>query len=477
MRRPILRRPIRSTLLAALLAGAALPALAQTPMQPTPMQPAPMQPAPKQPTPEQPAAAAGSWQADAPGVVHRVNPGDLPAPFATPSAQGNAAIVPKPADATLKVPAGFKVEPFAADLKAPRVIRIAPNGDAFVSESFAGRIRVLRAQPGSGKAEVTSVFAEGLALPFGIAFYPPGPNPQWVYVGESTRIVRFPYHAGDLKAGGPPEVVVPKLADAPGGHWTRDIAFSPDGRRMFVSVGSTSNVAEEMPAKTVKAAQAYDRAHGPGAAWGPEADRADVLVFTPEGKDRRIFAAGIRNCSGLGVEPRTGDLWCAVNERDGLGDNLVPDYVTRVREGQFYGWPWWYIGDHEDPRQAGRRPDLRGKVSVPDVLIQSHSAPLGISFYPEAPEGPAAFPQDYRGDAFVALHGSWNRSLRTGYKVVRVHLNHGVPTGAYQDFLTGFVVDAASVWGRPVDTAVAKDGALLVTDDAGGVVWRISPAG
>ena len=455
-----MRRKIPLSLLAALLAGAAVPAFAQAP--------------------QQPPVASGSWQADAPGVVHKITPADLPAPFATPSAQGNAAIVDRPAGAELKVPAGFKVEPFAVDLKGPRTIRIAPNGDALVAESTAGRILLLRAEPGSAKANVTTVFADGLTQPFGIAFYPPGPDPQWVYVAETNRVVRFPYHRGDLKAAGPIEVIVPKLVESPGGHWTRDIAFSPDGKRMFVSVGSGSNVADAMAPKTLAQAKAYDRAHGLGAAWGTEADRADVLVFTPEGRERRIFAAGIRNCSGLGVEPHTGDLWCTTNERDGLGDNLVPDYVTRVREGQFYGWPWWYLGDHEDPRQKGRRPDLRGKIAVPDVLIQSHSAPLGISFYPDEAQGPAAFPQDYRGDAFVALHGSWNRSLRTGYKVVRVHLDHGVPTGDYQDFLVGFVADPASVWGRPVDTAVAKDGALLVTDDrggAGGVIWRISPAG
>lgn len=451
-----MRRPIPSALLAALFVGAALPALAQPP-----------QPATSVP---------GSWEGDAPGDVHKITPAELPAPFTTPAAQASAGIAPRPANATLKVPAGFKVEPFATNLEGPRAIRIAPNGDAFVAESYAGRIVLLRAEPGSGKANVTTVFADGLNRPFGIAFYPPGPNPQWVYVAETNRVVRFPYRNGDLKAGGPLEVIVPELAGSTGGHWTRDVAFSPDGKRMFVSVGSASNVAEEMPAKTVAQAEAYDRVHGLGAAWGPEADRADVLVFTPDGKDRRIYAAGIRNCAGLGVEPHTGDVWCATNERDNLGDNLVPDYVTRVREGHFYGWPWWYTGDHEDPRQKDRRPDLRGKVTIPDVLIQSHSAPLGISFYPDVIQGPAAFPQAYRGDAFVALHGSWNRSLRTGYKVVRVHLDHGVPTNQYEDFLTGFVVDKASVWGRPVDTAVARDGALLVTDDAGGVVWRISPA-
>ena len=177
------------------------------------------------------------------------------------------------------------------------------------------------------------------------------------------------------------------------------------------------------------------------------------------------------------MQAATGALWCATNERDGLGDDLVPDYVTRVADGAFYGWPWWYIGDHEDPRHAGERPDLRGRIAVPDVLIASHSAPLAMTFYPAAPSGPAAFPADYRGDAFVALHGSWNRHQRTGYKVVRIRLDHGAPTGAYEDFLTGFVIDADRVWGRPVGVAVARDGSLLVSEDGNGTIWRIAYTG
>jgi glucose/arabinose dehydrogenase len=259
------------------------------------------------------AAAMGDWRTDAPGVRRKLTPADLPAPFATPSADANAGIAPRPQGAEPKVPAGFAVKVFASDLKAPRVIRTAPNGDIFVAESYAGRITVLR--PGAdGAVAQRSVFAEGLKLPFGIAFYPPGPNPQWVYVGNTDSVVRLPYRNGELKAGGAPEIVVAKLPA--GGHWTRDLAFSPDGRRLFVSVGSASNVAEDMPKKTVAEAEAFDRVHGLGAAWDSEANRADVLVFTPEGKDGRVFAAGIRNCSGLQVQPGTGELWCATNERD-----------------------------------------------------------------------------------------------------------------------------------------------------------------
>jgi glucose/arabinose dehydrogenase len=278
--------------------------------------------------------------------------------------------------------------------------------------------------------------------------------------------VRFPYKNGDLKAGGPPETVVPSLAESGSGHWTRDIVFSPDGRHMFVSVGSGSNDAEGM-SKTPP--DGWVASHPLGAAWGSEAGRADVLEFDPDGHNERIFAAGIRNCVSLALQPKTDDLWCATNERDGLGDNLPPDYLTRVRDGGFYGWPWYYIGDNEDPRHRGERPDLAGKVTVPDVLIQPHSAPLGSAFY----DG-AMFPAEYRGSLFAALHGSWNRHQRTGYKIVRAILKDGVPTGEYEDFVTGFVTDDGSVWGRPVGIAVAKDGALLFSEDGNGTIWRVS---
>jgi glucose/arabinose dehydrogenase len=281
--------------------------------------------------------------------------------------------------------------------------------------------------------------------------------------------VRFPYKNGDLKAGGPPETIVPSLVESGSGHWTRDIVFTPDGKHMFVSVGSGSNDAEGMP-KTPP--EGWVAAHPLGAAWGNEAGRADVLEFDPDGRNGRIFATGIRNCVSLTLAPQTDDLWCATNERDGLGDNLPPDYLTRVREGGFYGWPWYYIGDNQDPRHKGERPDLAGKVTVPDVLIQPHSAPLGSAFY----DG-AMFPAEYRGSLFAALHGSWNRHLRTGYKIVRVLLKDGAPTGEYEDFVTGFVTDDGSVWGRPVGVAVAKDGALLFSEDGNGTIWRVSYSG
>ena len=421
-------------------------------------------------------AALGDWRSDAPGVWRRIDVKDLPAPFATPSARNNSSVVPRPRDATLKVPPGFSVQLFASGLDGARLMRVAPNGDVFLSQGDQGRITVLRIAPGASKPASVSTFAEGLDQPFGIAFYPAA-HPKWVYVANTDSVVRFPYQDGDLKARGPAQTVVAKLTQSQGGHWTRDIQFSPDGRRMYVSVGSASNIAQEMGRKSPADAQAYDEAHAPGAAWGPETNRADVLVFDPEGHGPKIYAAGIRNCVALTLAPSSDQLWCAVNERDGLGDNLVPDYVTRVKAGGFYGWPWRYMGDHEDPRLKGQRPDLAGKVITPDVPIQSHSAPLGLAFYPAGQTGPAAFPTSYDGDAFVALHGSWNRALRTGYKVVRVKLKDGAPTGAYEDFLTGFVVDAQKVWGRPVGVAVARDGALLVSEDGGGTIWRVAPAG
>ena len=420
------------------------------------------------------AAAFGSWRADAPGVRRHISVADLPAPGASSSARNPPHVVERPAGAALRVPPGFRVDRFAEELTNPRIVRVAPNGDVFVAETAAGRVRVLRAAAGATRAERKEVFATGLDGPFGLAFYPPGPEPSWLYVAENDRVLRFPYRAGDLAASGAPQTVVAKLSPASGGHTTRDVAFSRDGRRMFVSVGSASNVAQRLPAKNAGELRAWEAQQGLGAAWGDEARRADVLAFDPEGQGGRIFATGLRNCVGLAVHPATGDVWGATNERDGLGDDLVPDYVTRVREGAFYGWPWYYLGAREDPRHPGARPDLAGRVTVPDVLLQAHSASLGLAFYDPPAALAGAFPAGYRGDGFAALHGSWNRAQRTGYKVIRIRQQGGVPTGDYEDFLTGFVVDEERVWGRPVGVAVAKDGALLVTEDGNGTLWRVA---
>lgn len=385
-----------------------------------------------------------------PGTARKITVPDLPAPYATESANNGPEVVARPEGAWPKAPNGFTVQLYASGLDNPRLIRTAPNGDFFVAESSAGTIRVFRGITADGKPKQVSVFASGLNRPYGIAFYPTGDNPQWLYIGNTNEVLRFPYHNGDLKASGPEQHIV----DLPhgGGHWTRDIRFSSDDKKMFVAVGSASNVDD--PDTT------------PG-----EKNRADILEFNPDGSGMRVYAYGIRNAGGgLAINPKTHELWCSVNERDGLGDNLVPDYITHVQEGGFYGWPWFYMGDHQDPRHKGKRPELRDKVLVPDVLLQPHNASLEMTFY----EG-SQFPAEYNDDIFASEHGSWNRSVRAGYEVIRVPMHHtGRASGDYEDFLTGFVVDNGHVWGRPVGITVAPDGSLLVTDDGSNSIWRVT---
>ena len=275
-----------------------------------------------------------------------------------------------------------------------------------------------------------------------------------------------------------PEVVVPQLySSKASGHFTRDLAFSLDGKRMFVSVGSESNVADTMPKKPLAEAKAWDAARGAtGAAWDNEANRAAVLVFdAAQPGAPKLFATGIRNCVGLTMQPVKGELWCTTNERDMLGDDLVPDYTTRVKQGGFYGWPWYYMGKNEDPRLKGERPDLAGKAIVPDVPFQAHSAAVNLAFY-TATSGASVFPKQYLGEGFAVLHGSWNRAFRTGHKVVRVLMKNGVPTGEYEDFMTGMIADDGNAWGRPVGATVAKDGSLLISDDGANLIYRISYA-
>jgi glucose/arabinose dehydrogenase len=421
----------------------------------------------EQPTVLEGRKAFGSWQLDSPGTVRLIRPQDLPLPGATRSVANAPSIVRKPPNAAPKAPSGFKVELLAEGLSGPRTIRVAPNGDIFVAETGAGRIRVLRAPRDPAQPPVKNIFASGLNRPFGIAFYPTGGSPRWLYVADTDRIVRFPYQSGDLQASGAAQIVVSKLPHGYG-HSTRDIAFTQDNSRMLVSVGSASNDGEGL-GNPEGGLQRWIAEHAPGAAWGEETDRAAVLAFDPEGGSKKLFATGIRNCVGLAIQPATGEPWCSTNERDDLGDDLVPDYVTRVREGAFYGWPWFYIGDHVDPGHVGARADLKDKLTVPDVLIEAHSASMGLTFY----EG-SNFPEEYRGDVFAAEHGSWNRSKRTGYKIIRIRLRNGVPTGEYEDFVTGFVVNDRQVWGRPVGVAVAQDGALLVSEDGNGTIWRVS---
>lgn len=417
------------------------------------------------------------WRHQKPGQRYLIKPEDLPAPYASRLSRNYPFVVTQPDQAELAVPVGFTVSLVARNLNGPRLLQVAPNGDIFITEMRAGRVRVLRLAEGTGAPVADEVFAEGLDRPYGLSFYPAGDNPQWLYLGTPNSVVRFPYRRGDLKATGPREVVVPTISKSRGGHGTRTLAFSLDGRRMFIGVGSSTNAAEELARKSPAEAAAWEAEHGLGVAWGAELHRANILVTDPSGKTPlRVYASGLRNPTGLAVHPQTGDVYATVNERDSLGDDLVPDYLTRVREGGFYGWPWYYVGHYEDPRHAGARPDLAGKVTVPDVLFQAHSAALGVVFY-TATTGGALFPPEYRGDAFVALHGSWNRNSRTGYTVVRVKMQDGRPTGEYEDFLVGFVSSPRQVWGRPVGLAVMPDGALLVTDDENGTLWRVAGPG
>ncbi len=400
-----------------------------------------------------PTAPFTDFRYEKPGTVRKITVSDLPKPFATQSSNNGAEEVARPENAWPVAPAGFKVEMFASGLDNPRLLRTAPNGDIFLAESEPGRIRVFRGMTSDGKPEQSAIFASGLKRPYGIAFYPPGPDPQWIYIGNTNEVIRFPYHNGDLKASGAPQ----HIADLPagGGHWTRAVDFTADGKKLFVAVGSASNV--------------DDPDTHPG-----EKNRADILVCDPANCQLKVYAYGIRNAGGgIAVNPLTGELWCSVNERDALGDNLVPDYITHVQEGGFYGWPWWYMGAHQDPRHEGKHPELKDKAIVPDVLLQPHNASLEFTFY-QADK----FPSEYKGDIFASEHGSWNKSVRVGYEVIRVPLHQtGHATGEYEDFLTGFVLPDGHVWGRPVGITVAPDGSLLVSDDGSNSIWRVSYTG
>jgi glucose/arabinose dehydrogenase len=426
-------------------------------------------------------AAFADYTQQNPGVRRKIAVADLPEPNPRESVDNGPNIVPRPAGAWPIAPAGFKVELYAQGFQEPRLIRAAPNGDLFLADSAAGEVKILRGVAADGHAAQTQTYATGLDHPFGIAFYPLGPNPKYIYIANTTSVVRFPYHNGDLSAAARPEAVIPELPGYAqlrgGGHWTRDIVFSKDGRKLFVSVGSKSN--------------ADDPDTHPA-----EFHRADVLAYTPEGKFIEVWASGLRNCVGEAINPVTGALWCSVNERDALGDNLVPDYITSVPEGGFFGWPWFYMGGHRDPRLplpcangSGPNPnaipsvdrmltsdaakicahvDIHAKVLTPDVLVQPHMASLEMAFY----EG-SQFPAEYRGDAFAAEHGSWNRAHRGGYEVIRIPMRDGKATGAYEDFLTGFITPDGQVWGRPVGVTAGKDGSLFVTDDGSKSVWHV----
>jgi glucose/arabinose dehydrogenase len=398
-------------------------------------------------------AVASDWRADRPGLCRRILAADLPPPG--PSDVSRANVIARQEGAAPALPPGFTATLFYRDPEEPRAIRAAPGGDLFVAESEAGQIRVLRPGP-DGRLARNSVFARGLHLPFGIAFWPQGAAPRYVYVAENDRVVRFAYAPGDMVARGPAETVVASLPQGAGhlpggGHWTRDVAFSADGRTMYVSVGSFSNVAE---------------------GGVDETGRADILAFAPDGSGRRVFASGIRNPVGLAVSPVDGRLWASVNERDELGDRLVPDYVTAVGEGQFFGWPWFYIGAHRDPRHAADAPARHPPVTVPSVLLPAHSASLCAAFAP-----PGVWPAPFAGSLFVAEHGSWNRGEPTGSKIVRVAFDaQGRASDTVEDFATGFTVSNHDVWARPVGITFGSDGALYMAEDANDTVWRIDRA-
>jgi len=381
-----------------------------------------------------------------PGEYRKISAQDLPKPGETPSGRtpgGRGA--QRPGNAMPQAPAGFQVGIFVAEgLTTPRQIRRAPNGDVFVADtSREGGVHIFRGVTADGKPQQISLFAR-FPQAFGINFYPPGPTPQWVYVSSTTTVVRYPYKNGDLKATGAPETLISDLPT--GGHSTRDIVFSKDGKSLFVAVGSGSNNNDDEK----------------------EFHRANILEYTPEGKFVGVYASGIRNPVGLAIDPETGELWTSINERDTYGDNLVPDYVTHVARGGFYGWPWFYIGGNYDPAHQGKHPELKSKVIVPDVLVQPHSASLGMTFY----DG-KMFPREYSGDVFAAEHGSWNHAAGSGHEVIRIPLENGKATGVYEDFLTGFNT-GSNFWGRPVGVATEPDGSLLVTDDGARVIWRVS---
>lgn len=387
---------------------------------------------------------------DAPAKPQRIvyTTKGLPKPFATESVRNPPKVVAAPNGARLEVPAGFNVEVFSeGDYKIPRWVKEGPNGDLFLADWQANTIYLLRDLNKDGKidnAKERLIFTTAVNRPFGMAIQKVGAE-TYFYVGNTDSIVRFKYKIGQDKLEGEPE----KLATVPtGGHSTRDVLFSKDGKKMYVSVGSLSNVNE-----------------------GEPAIRAAINEYNPDGTGHRIFAAGIRNPVGLAWNPANGELWTAVNERDLLGDDLVPEYATSVKDGGFYGWPDSYMGSNPDPRVKAPRKELVDRAIVPDVLIEPHSAALGIVFYTGK-----MFPKEYQGDAFVALHGSWNRKNRTGYKVIRIPFEKGKPEGGYENFLSGWLPSEESpeVWGRPVGVTMIKDGSLLVVDDGGKKIWRVT---
>jgi glucose/arabinose dehydrogenase len=391
------------------------------------------------------AALAGASD-DAIGQRITINAGDLPEPMATPSVSNAPARVPLPADGTLTLPPGFKANIFAEDLDHPRNLMVAPNGDVFLAESSAGRITLLRDTHDTGKADFKATYLEGLSRPFGMAL-----NDNVFYVSDTRAVWRADYNPSDQKGGALKPLTRPGALGGSAGHWTRTLALAPDGKALFIAIGSESNIAEEPePHATIQRLALADNA-------------------------MTTFASGLRNPTGIAFEPGTDELFVVVNERDGLGDELVPDYLTRVEHGQFYGWPYAYIGRHPDPTMAGKRADLIAKTVTPLLLFRTHSAPLSLVF-----STGTKFPERFRNGAFVSHRGSWNAANPRGYKIVFVPFEGDHPAGYYENFATGFRVggdERAEVIGRPAGMAFAKDGSLLIADDTGRRVWRVAYVG
>jgi glucose/arabinose dehydrogenase len=390
----------------------------------------------------------------------------LPPPLQTPWFRRPTTVVEMPAGRQLALPRGFAIELFAGELEHARFMALAPGGDVFIAESRRGLVTALRDQDGDGRADVRATFLEGLNRPFGLAFLS-----GHLYVGTNDALVRVPYAAGQLTATAAPEVIaalppsdraidrataerlgIPLSQTRGYNHWTRNVIANPAGTKLYVTVGSATNATPD-----------------------DDPERAAILEMNPDGTGRRVFAGGLRNPVGLAFYPGTSTLWTAVNERDQLGDDVPPDFITSVQDGGFYGWPYSYIGRHVDPTVTPQRPDLVGRALSPDVLLPAHSAALGVLFYRGT-----QFPAEYRHSVFVALHGSINRSRLSGYEVVRVPFANGRPSGPAESFISGFIVrdDAdKAVWGRPVGLLELPDGSLLVSDDGGNVIWRVRYAG
>jgi len=378
------------------------------------------------------------------GQHYDVSPDNLPAPYATPAVSNPPRIVRRAEDQIPEVPQGFEANAFATGLSNARWLAVANNGDVFLAEPRVGKITLLRDETDAGHATLVTTFASGFDEPHGMAFHD-----GYLYVADVSRVWRIPYRDGQTKAEASPEPVTAEGSfGSASGHWTRNIVFGPDGSHFYVSVGSFSNIGED-----------------------PE-PRATIQEFDTSGKGQRTFASGLRNPVGIAFYPGTNELFAVVNERDGMGDELPGDFLTHVVRDGFYGWPYAYIGPHPQPGYGEKRPDLVKRAIVPDLLFRTHSAPLGLVFYTGN-----QFPETYRGDAFVALHGSWNAANPRGYMVVRVPFKEGRPVGGYESFVTGFWIsgtDRAEVWGRPVGLALAKDGSLLIADDVSQSIWRVS---